>query len=438
MMAFDVDENSKPHFKKLYPEYHCYEIHDALDIPKPLVITINPISRNCQFIYQVKYTEEEQLNSKATKEEYERIRRELSPLLGADRAFVNHVVRSPMFVAGHHRKNPNKTTSKKLIDIEQESLWHHSIWYDPHGYTLAELRQIISYLRDLLGEAVDPQHSVEKHDAETRHHQPSVTDANKLDISIQRQLAQTPSSNIHEGERNLWLFSNLSLNFCRKAGVAARFRKNNDFSGFMKAALAKTHELNNRLGDPQPEAECSYIAKSVVGWCMGSNYRPIGRTSEEATFISRYFRWGAEYISNEKKAKASGISPSTFYRRQISKTKLISKRQQDHVTVAFKAKAAAMSERTYYRGQWRNPQDPLKGQSFRASPASRALPARPSSSLKETIRTNWRLYIQYLHYHHYCSSSSSLIGILSKTLPHHESEISKSGVVGSAKQRAPP
>jgi hypothetical protein len=95
MMAFDIDENSTPHFRKLYPEYRCYEIHDALDIPRPLVTTINPVSKNCQFIYEMNWKREDYQNSQATMIEYERVRRELSLLFGADPTFVNHVVRSP-------------------------------------------------------------------------------------------------------------------------------------------------------------------------------------------------------------------------------------------------------------------------------------------------------------------------------------------------------
>jgi len=35
-MAFDIDAD-KPEYDRLFPEYRCYEVHDALDIPRPLV-----------------------------------------------------------------------------------------------------------------------------------------------------------------------------------------------------------------------------------------------------------------------------------------------------------------------------------------------------------------------------------------------------------------
>ena len=163
MMAFDVDENKDgSSFRNLYPEYRCYEIHDALDIPRPLVTTINPISRNCQYIYEMRWSGEDYINPTKALSEYNSIRRELSKYLGADPAFINHVVRSPMFIAGHHRNNPwrkppirknaaGQEIPPKKIKIEKESLWHHSTWYMPHAYSLTELREIIAYLRNEIG-----------------------------------------------------------------------------------------------------------------------------------------------------------------------------------------------------------------------------------------------------------------------------------------------
>jgi hypothetical protein len=31
-------------------------------------------------------------------------------------------------------------TESRIFQAFLTSLWHHSIWYNPHGYTLAELR----------------------------------------------------------------------------------------------------------------------------------------------------------------------------------------------------------------------------------------------------------------------------------------------------------
>lgn len=319
MMAFDVDENDKPHFRQLYPDHRCYEIHDALDIPRPLVTTINPISKNCQYIYEMRWTHEDYFNLEKTMIEYERIRRDLSLLFGADPAFVNHVVRSPMFIAGHHRINPNKTTSRKLIDVDRESLWHHSIWYDPHGYTLAELRQIISYLTELHG--IDEKEHVATAIKDAQRHQ-KINDSivaemrlqkqRSLPINIQRQLARTPASQIHEGERNVWLFSNLSLHFCRPMATSYR----GDPSKFMADALAKATVSNNSLSEPLPGNEITSTVKSIVGWCLSERFRPIGRTSEEATYINRHFRWGVNYVTVAMRARKLGISDRTYYRRQ--------------------------------------------------------------------------------------------------------------------------
>jgi hypothetical protein len=53
-MAFAIDADKECYYH-LFPEYRCYDIHDALDIPHPLVTTINPISGDCQFIYMMRW-----------------------------------------------------------------------------------------------------------------------------------------------------------------------------------------------------------------------------------------------------------------------------------------------------------------------------------------------------------------------------------------------
>jgi hypothetical protein len=313
MMAFDVDENDKPDFKKLYPQYRCYEIHDALDIPRPLVITINPISKNAQYIYEMKWSLEDFVDIEKTKNEYEKIRSELSYLFGADPHFVGHVVRSPMFVAGHHRNNPNARVSRTRIDIDNESLYHRSIWYDPHPYSLAELRQLIVYLQRLLGLKVATlplpkaklREFISGEDViiETKRRKTNVV------VSQYHQLAKTPAHQIHEGERNCWLFSRLS-SYCRT--IAGKYRGNRE--EFMSIALAKILKDNNSLSSPLAMNEVQATARSVVGYCLSPRYRPLGRTSKEAKFIAENFRW-KNHKSIATRASEVGISRSTFYRR---------------------------------------------------------------------------------------------------------------------------
>jgi hypothetical protein len=53
-MAFAIDADKECYYH-LFPEYRCYDIHDALDIPHPLVTTVNPISDDCRFIYMMRW-----------------------------------------------------------------------------------------------------------------------------------------------------------------------------------------------------------------------------------------------------------------------------------------------------------------------------------------------------------------------------------------------
>jgi hypothetical protein len=322
MLAIDIDENdsSGANYRKFFSDCRCYEAPEIRNFPRPLVTTINPISDNCQHVYQMKWLVEDFRDPEKTMLEYNRIRRELSYLLGADPGFVNHVVRSPLFVAGWHRENPHKTTSRKRIDIDKESLWHHSIWYKPHAYTVAELRQFIADLKTGHYGQVPPlpgdSHERETVASEEKQAFTRRGSGNRFDIDTQRQLARTPACQIKIGRRNAWLFSNLSLNFCRS--VAPSFRKTNDFAGFTDAALAKALALNDMLESPLDETEVTATAKSIVGWCMSARFKPCGRTSEEASFIAK-LRWGPDHITVSAKAKKLGISRSTYYRRLKAK-----------------------------------------------------------------------------------------------------------------------
>ena len=319
MMAFDVDENKEnSSFRNLYPEYRCYEIHDALDIPRPLVTTINPISRNCQYIYEMRWTGEDRNNPQKAHVEYERVRQQLSELFGADPAFRNHVVRSPLYVAGWHRKNPTRTTSKKLINIDKESLWHHSIWYQPHAYSLVDLREIIVYLRNEIGIVVP---EAEKKIATTDKATSSSGSGMPSYCADYRTLAKTPGSHIKEGMRNNWLFANLSRNHCRHADVAEKYRKTNDHNGFMAYARDVAIDLHHRLRTEPGQApftaiDVEWIVKSVVKYCMGPTFRAVGRTTEEAIFANR-LRWGFRYVTVAMKAKQLGFSRATYYRRGL-------------------------------------------------------------------------------------------------------------------------
>ena len=170
----------------------------------------------------MRWTDEDRNNPQKARVEYERVRQQLSQLFGADPAFRNHVVRSPLYVAGWHRKNPTRTTSKKLINIDKESLWHHSIWYEPHALFLEELREIIGYLRNEIGIVVP---EAEKKIAATDKATSSSGSGMPTYSVDYRTLAKTPGSHIKEGNRNNWLFANLSRNHCRQADVAERYPK---------------------------------------------------------------------------------------------------------------------------------------------------------------------------------------------------------------------
>jgi hypothetical protein len=314
-MAFDVDENDKPDFHRVWgTDYRCYEIHDALDIPRPLFTTVSHISWNCQFVYQIWWTEDDLQNEEAAFVEYERVRKELTELFGADPKFRNHVVRSPMYIAGHHRKNPNRTTSTKEIDLDTETLWHFSTWYDPRGYTLAELRELAVYLRELNGQApkavLVPVPETSPVDVEENH-----PNGNSIPLERQLELERRDPSSIVVGERDDYLFSCAAIR-CRR--VAGRFRfKDGAFDNFMSWAVPQIKALNRLISVPLEDNVVTEKCKSVVKYCLSSRYRPLGLSSEEARYIAN-LRYGPDYVTVQDKADEAGVSKRTYYRQQES------------------------------------------------------------------------------------------------------------------------
>ena len=317
-MAFDIDETKTEAFAALFgPHYRCYQIFDALDIPPPLVVTINPVTLNCQYIYEMRWTEADRAKPQAAKREYEALRRRLSVLFGGDPRFGNHVVRSPFFIAGHHRNHPDAATrSRKRIDVENDSLFHYSIWYQPHGYSLADLRELVRYLEELHGPNAPATPAELSTPAGSDPKTYAGPNGNRLPISQQLSYAGRDPRTVAVGERNVFIFSCAAVK-CRR--MATRFRdRAGDYAGFMAAVLPGLLETNARLGSPLDEKEVRNSVSSAVRYCLSDRYRPLGRISAEARFISLNFRWKF-HVSVADKAKAMGISVSTFYRRGYHK-----------------------------------------------------------------------------------------------------------------------
>jgi hypothetical protein len=309
-MGFDVDENKSLDFKRLFPDYRCYEIHDALDIRRPQVITINPRSGNCQYLYEMLWTDEDMDRPEATMVEYQRLRKELSMLLAADTRFVNHVVRSPMYVAGHQRKNPGRISkgNKRVIDLDKRPLWHHSIWYEPHGYTLAELRELVGELRELHEMLANDVPGAVMVAVPTTSQEPQhKSNGYSIPYARQQEMARRSASTVQVGERNDWLFSCLAVNHGRPN--VNRFRSGRDYIGFTNFLSPIATRLNSELHDPLDEGEVERTSQSIIKFLLSGRFNRH-RTSdyEEATFINRPFRWGVDYVSKiQQLADEQGI-----------------------------------------------------------------------------------------------------------------------------------
>jgi hypothetical protein len=308
-IAFNVDGEKKA-FWKLYPNHRTYEIHDVHNIPRPLFITINPKTENCHVVCEMTWTRDDHNNPTKARQEYEEIRQELNRLLGADPGYTNQDIRSPLYIAGWQRNAPERHYSDRRIDTETHPLWHRSIWYEPRGYTLADLRDMIAYLKDLHGES----HGDQPQATTKTKRRKKVSNKHKVGnfpLSEQLELADIPAAEVNEGDRNRWLFSVLSTKYCRQAKIAFQYRKDHD--AFMNYARPIARDLHSQLRPEQKSftlVEVEGIVRSIVEYVMSNKFRALGWTSEEARDAANR-RW-AGHVSVATKAATMGISTTTW------------------------------------------------------------------------------------------------------------------------------
>lgn len=210
-------------------------------------------------------------------------------LVGADPAFVNHVIRSPLFIAGWHRRNPLQSSSCKKISLDDDSLFHFSKWYNPKAYTLDEMGAIADdlyklhvrhlgnksellaleskYHTKLIFNQASPDGSPSAHSALNLREEPSKTDyysydkdhtvavtshqpkpnaTKKFKLTRQQALVLNPLA-IIVGERNDSLFEHMRY---RAYGAAFQFKQHEDLDGFLSYLLPIAYYFNNRLLKP--------------------------------------------------------------------------------------------------------------------------------------------------------------------------------------------
>jgi len=319
-MAFDIDAD-KPEYCRLFPEYRCDEIHDALDIPRPQVTTINPISGNCQFIYKMFWSLDDwdrfQSKPESVLKEYEEVRQSLSLLLGSDPRFRNHVVRSPMFVAGWHRKNPNRTRSKTRIELGKDSLYHHSIWYEPTVYSLGELKALATDLRSLhvgfLGNEQVLEELKPKSEASATV-QDLVTAEHKRPHIDRRAALEIDPTALVVGERNDSLFNYIRY---KAYDIAHKFRQRSDSEGILSYLGPIALEFNAKEPIPQSETEVLATVRSVAKFCLSSKFNLTSKRAIQLNDI----RWYG-HLPAWKEAEELGVSVSTIKRRRSNQKEL--------------------------------------------------------------------------------------------------------------------
>ena len=293
LLALDIDQN-------IFGEEKPADIFETHDIPRPFFTSENPITSHCHAVYEIKYNADEWINWKRTSHELNAITKELTRLLGADPSYNGHVIRSPWFITGFHKNKPASDTGN-LIDINNESTYHRSVFYEPHAYTLAELRELIVYLKALHGEKLN--HQTVGRDLET------LLGTN----NAKEQGAAIPLAN-DTNSRNVSIF-NKTRHHAYK--IAYQYSINN-FDTFVNVLMAYASG-QNCFSTPLPTYELRATCKSIAQFCLTKNFQQPRRQHDHSSALQSLRsrrRWGYNYETNAMKAAAEGISKSTLYRRQ--------------------------------------------------------------------------------------------------------------------------
>jgi hypothetical protein len=239
----------------------------------------------------------------------------LTELFGADAGYMGYGIRSPLFVAGTHCRNPRGET----INPKTTSFYHRSTWFDPHPITLKAMKAMVGR-RSAGADDVPDDDKLFTEDVVVI--VPKLTKKQKVQatfsISQQLQYARIPACEVFKDHRNRWLFSCTSVNFCRK--IAEQYRASNDYDGFISDAWDYASQLNQQLVEPLSAKEVKKTVKSVVNWCTSEKYHPVEYSSETAraaAHMSWLIRRGPNHITVEQKAKSHNMSVSTYYRKSL-------------------------------------------------------------------------------------------------------------------------
>jgi Replicase family/Primase C terminal 1 (PriCT-1) len=285
LLAFDIDRN-------IFGAEKPADIFEAHVIARPFFTSENPVSGHCHAVYEVKYNAEEWIDWKRTSRELDAITKELTRLIGADPTYNGHVIRSPWFITGFHKNKPASDTGN-LINTNTSSTYHKSTFYQPHAYTLTELRELIVYLKTLHGENVS-----------------------SPEIKVHPRAAVVPTASADTNSRNVSIFNATR----RHAYTIAHQYSRNSFDAFVDVLMAYASRHNSfSTKQPLPAYELRATCKSIAGFCLTKSFqRPRQRCdhSSELQSLRSRRRWGYNYETNKMKATANGISESTFYRRQ--------------------------------------------------------------------------------------------------------------------------
>lgn len=314
-LDLDSDKPLGP-FRKLFPKIDAAaDIFEHHNIPRPLCTITNPLTKNAHAVYGVRYSADELDNPHATAAELKKLIKEIRKWIGGDPGYAGFTIRGPAYIAGWHKDNPTRECGN-YIDTVTQSLWHETTWYEPHLYTLDELRELAKFLKSLHAPTTNQEFVAALGETPTSKKKTVYNNENDVHSLGRPTVDKKVANIIPDGERNVSMFD-----LMRQYAYRNAWRFNNDTSALAKHLFEKFSSINTqRCSPPLPACAIRATSYSVAKFCIMKGFKkPTRKTSKGYTDEDRAYahliKYGPNHVTQKEIAATEKVCVRTIIRR---------------------------------------------------------------------------------------------------------------------------
>ena len=241
--------------------------------------------------------------------------KEIRKWIGGDPGYAGFTIRGPAYIAGWHKDNPTRECGN-YIDTVTQSLWHETTWYEPHLYTLDELRELAKFLKSLHAPTTNQEFVAALGETPTSKKKTVYNNENDVHSLGRPTVDKKVANIIPDGERNVSMFD-----LMRQYAYRNAWRFNNDTSALAKHLFEKFSSINTqRCSPPLPACAIRATSYSVAKFCIMKGFKkPTRKTSKGYTDEDRAYahliKYGPNHVTQKEIAATEKVCVRTIIRR---------------------------------------------------------------------------------------------------------------------------